>query len=86
MTEEERPWSLVVESDQVFSAKTGKWYTVRSTSLLPTGKVRIRFEGVAKPFEVPTVDPATGKPAMAKVRRGPTGEAVDIINEIMRSG
>jgi hypothetical protein len=79
MTEEEHPWSLVVESDQVFSAKTGKWYTVRSTSLLPTGKVRIRFEGVAKPFEVPTVD-------TVKVRRGPTGEAVDIINEIMRSG
>jgi hypothetical protein len=79
MTEEERPWSLVVESDQVFSAKTGKWYTVRSTSLLPTGKVRIRFEGVAKPFEVPATD-------TVKVRRGPTGEAVDIINEIMRSG
>jgi hypothetical protein len=79
MSESEIPWRLVVESDQVFSAKTGKWYRVRSTSLLPTGKVRIRFEGVAKPFEVPATD-------TVQVRRGPTGEAVDVINTIMRSG
>lgn len=77
--ESEHPWSLVVESDQVYSAKTAKWYKVRSTTLLDSGKIRVRFVGVAKPFEVPAS-------ARVKVRRGPTGEAVDVINTILRSG
>lgn len=73
------PWSQVAESDEVFSERTRKWYRVRSTSLLPTGMVRVRFEGVAKPFE---------KDADEKVpvRRGPTGKAVDIFITVMRSG
>jgi hypothetical protein len=79
VTETEHPWSLVAESDQVYSAKTQKWYEVRSTTLLDSGLVRVRFTGVAKPFEVPAG-------ARVRVRRGPTGEAVDVINTIMRSG
>jgi hypothetical protein len=79
MSEKPLPWSLVVESDEVFSAKTQRWYRVRSTVALPTGKVRVKFEGVGKPFEVPAGDQVT-------VRRGPTGDAVDVLISVLRSG
>jgi hypothetical protein len=78
-TERPLPWSLVVESDEILSTKTQKWYRVRSTVALPAGKVRVKFEGVGKPFEVPAGDEVM-------VRRGPTGDAVDVIISVLRSG
>jgi hypothetical protein len=73
------PWGQVVESDQVWSAKTSRWYVVRSTVALPSGKIRVKFEGVGKPFEVPA-------DADVQVRRGPTGDAVDMFVTVLRSG
>lgn len=69
-------WGLVVEGDEIYSAKTKKWYEVTgSVSIKDTGKVKIFARGIPKAFERTAADPVT-------VRRGPTGEAVDVIQLI----
>lgn len=76
MTSEiELPWSLVVESDEVYSTAVKRWFTVESTERTRAGIV-IKAEGVAKPW--PPQRPAK----MVKVRRGPTGLAVDVLQVI----
>lgn len=77
-TEKEIRWGLVVESDQIHSAKTGKWYEVERVRLV-RGKVEVKVAGVPKPMT--PQDPKH----MVLVRRGPTGDAVDLI-EIIFSG
>ncbi len=71
------PWADVVEGDEVFSPKTGKWYRVRSNN--PRGAKRaVQAENVGKPWVVTASD-------LTQVRRGPTGAAVDTIVEVFRS-
>lgn len=66
-------WGLVVESDEIYSDKTGRWYEVTgSCSIKGTDKVKIFARGVPKAFERKAHDPVT-------VRRGPTGQAVDVL-------
>jgi hypothetical protein len=66
-------WGQVVESDEIHSSKTGKWYKVSSTSTTAT-EARIRLEGVTKPLIKPIGDTI---PA-GMHRRGKTGEVVDL--------
>lgn len=66
-------WGLVVESDEIYSERTKKWYEVTgSVSIKGTSKVKIFAKGVPRAFEREARDPVT-------VRRGPTGEAVDVL-------
>lgn len=79
MTEIELPWKMIVEGDQIFSAKTGRWYEVRGmVSIKGTSKVKIFAKGIPKAFER-EADQTT------RVRRGPTGDAVDVF-QIIFSG
>lgn len=66
-------WGQVVESDELKSLKTGKWYEVLSTSTTE-GTARIRLKGVAKLLIKPIADEV---PAGTH-RRGQTGKAVDL--------
>lgn len=79
MEEKELPWSQVVESDQVYSAATQKWYEIESTKFF-NHKIKVKAKGVPKAWE--NLDPTK----MVKVRRGETGKVVDIFIEIMSSG
>lgn len=70
--EQDTQWGLVVEGDQIWSDRTKKWYAViSSVSIKGTGSVKIFAKGV----------PAITKPAdgPVRVRRGPTGKAVDVL-------
>lgn len=72
MTEErDLPWGQVAESDEVFSTNRNRWYEVESTKATRDGIV-IKAKGVAKPW------PAQNPRKTVKVRRGATGEAVDM--------
>lgn len=72
-------WGMVVEGDEIFSAKTGKWYQVRgSLSIQGTTKVKIFAVGIPKGFEREAGEAVT-------VRRGLTGKAVDVF-QIIFSG
>lgn len=66
-------WGQVVESDEIHSAKTGRWYEVVSTSTTRT-EARIHLAGIAKPLVKPVAE--TVPPEM--IRRGATGKAVDL--------
>lgn len=72
-------WDQVVESDQVFRAKTGQWYEVAENVALPGGKMRVRFVGVPKPFPVDSA-------ATVPCRRGPTGQASEVLMTVLYSG
>jgi hypothetical protein len=74
---EEQPltWGEVVESDEIYSAKTRKWYPVRMTVRSPDGRT-VTVEAIGIPrFTKPAGDPV-------RVRRGPTGRAVDVVTVI----
>jgi hypothetical protein len=70
--EKEIPWGLVVESDEIYSAKAGKWFEVAATVETRDG-IKVRAAGMAKFW--PAQDPRK----TVKVRRGATGSAVDIL-------
>jgi hypothetical protein len=63
-------WAMVVESDEVYSRAKDRWYPVVSVHHAG-GKVKARLTGMAKLVEM---DPAKA----VRVRRGPTGQAVDM--------
>lgn len=72
-------WAEVVESDEIYSATKARYFPVISSVRLRNGKMRVMAKGLPKPVEMPLGDPVT-------VRRGPTGDAVDVINTILWSG
>lgn len=72
-------WGEVVESDEIRSAKTGKWYEVTSSVRLKNGKMKVIAKGLPKAIEM-----AADKPV--ELRRGPTGEAVDMFTRVLWSG
>jgi hypothetical protein len=69
-TESDRTWGEVVESDEIYSAATGRWYEVLSSSRTGT-KMRVRAKGLTK-----MIVKEVGAPV--RLRRGPTGDAVDM--------
>lgn len=70
MTEPERTWGEVVESDEIYSAATDRWYEVQSSSR-DGGKMRVRVKGIAK-----MLIKDVGAPV--RLRRGATGDVVDL--------
>ena len=74
-TETELRWNQVVESDQIWSDKTRKWYQVISSVALPDGRMRIQAKGLPK-----SIAPAGA--GTVRVRRGPTGQTVDMWNVV----
>lgn len=79
MEEKEIPWSMVVESDKVYSSKTKKWYEVIYSANRPNGTTAVRFKGVGNLQCPKSAD-------LVKVQRGQTGVAVDMFIEIICSG
>jgi len=79
LTDQEITWAEVVESDEIYSASKGKYFPVISSVRLKTGKMRIAAKGWPGPIEMPLG-------ATVTVRRGATGQAVDLINTILWSG
>lgn len=75
----ERTWAEVVEGDEIFSARTGKWYEVTEAREQPGGRRAVHVKGLPKILKPKGADPV-------RVRRGPTGDAVDVVNSIMISG
>jgi hypothetical protein len=74
----ETTWRLVVESDEVWSEKTRKFYPVTQVSLGPAG-VRVHMKGIPKAIMRKPGDPVT-------IRRGATGRAVDVLVDVLYSG
>lgn len=73
MTEKEIPWSLVVEGDQIYSERTKKWYPVTGSSTIKgTTKIKVFINGRAIPLQEARDE--------VRVRRGPTGDAVDVLH------
>jgi hypothetical protein len=70
MTEPERTWAEVVESDEIYSAATNRWYEVQSSSRDGT-RMRVRVKGIPKML-IKDVD------APVRLRRGATGDVVDL--------
>jgi hypothetical protein len=64
------PWGQVVESDQIWSDKTCRWYEVISAVALEDGHSRIQAKGLPK-----SITPLSDKTVL--VRRGATGQVVD---------
>ena len=78
MEDQEIAWGLVVESDQVYSARTDRWYEI--TQVVTDGSdVKVRMAGISKQI-------IKSKEEKVRVRRGPTGKAVDVFIEVMYSG
>jgi hypothetical protein len=72
VSEQDTRWGLVVESDEIYSAKTNRWYeVVRSVASLDGTTIGIFIKGQPKPIRKPVGDPV-------RVRRGATGRAVDM--------
>jgi hypothetical protein len=74
MIEQETTWGMIVEGDQIYSEVTKKWYPV-------TGSVSIRGTTLIKVFvNGRQAGPPKEAADKVRVRRGPTGQAVDVIH------
>jgi hypothetical protein len=73
--EKEIIWGLVVEGDQIYSDRTKKWYSVTGSSAVTgTTKIKVFINGRAIPLQE--------SKDIVRVRRGPTGDAVDVLQLI----
>lgn len=82
MEEQEISWSHLTEGDQLKSVKNGRFYPVRKVQAIMGGKVKIELDiPGSKPIERPTA----AEPK-AWVKRGQTGEAVDMFVQVFASG
>jgi hypothetical protein len=77
-TEQEITWSQVVEGDEIYSPKTDRWYEVTRAVHPAGGKSKINAKGIPKPLQPDSA-------ALVKVRRGPTGVAVDMFASVLWS-
>jgi hypothetical protein len=77
MTDRFVEWGLVCAEDEIFSAKTKRWYTV--TAVRTSGvTTTVYARDVPKPF----IRPASES---VRVRRGVTGRAVDMFVQVLSS-
>jgi hypothetical protein len=83
-------YGQVVEGDEVLSVKLNRWYAVSATVLRADGMVRVTMPKTGRPA-------AKGRPQInawhdfdpakpCRVRRGISGEAVDMIVSVLYSG
>lgn len=80
LVEQEITWGQVVESDEIYSDKTKRWYEVTRAvhSGGTEGKSLINAKGIPRGLKPNSADPV-------KVRRGPTGNAVDMFASVLWS-
>lgn len=80
LMEQEITWGQVVEGDEIWSDKTKRWYEVtRAVHAGGTeGKSLINAKGIPRGLKPNSADPV-------KVRRGPTGNAVDMFASVLWS-
>lgn len=71
----ELAWGLVAESDEIYSAKTGKWYPVTESKAISGNRQKVTATGLPKPIIKPAGE-------TVQVRRGVTGEAIDMFRVI----
>lgn len=71
-------WDQVVEGDEIYSAKTRRWYEVREAGALPEGRRKIVAAGLPRPIKPMAVGDVL-------VRRGRTGQAVDMFASVLWS-
>ena len=78
--EQEITWAQVVEGDEIWSPKTQRWYeVVRAVHAGGTeGRSLINAKGIPKGLKPLSVD-------SVKVRRGATGNAVDMFASVLWS-
>jgi hypothetical protein len=83
-------YGQVVEGDEILSPKLGRWYEVTAVVAQANGKVRVTMPKTGRPA-------GQGKPqrnawhdfdptAAVRVRRGETGQAVDMFASVLYSG
>lgn len=78
VTEQPMAWDQVVEGDEIYSDKTGKWYHVTESGAMPGGRRKIVTRELPKPIR-----PMAS--AGVLVRRGETGKAVDVFASVLWS-
>jgi hypothetical protein len=79
--EQDITWGQVVVDDEIYSAKTGKWYKVTTTLAMieKAGHVKVWATGLPKAIEPKAANPV-------RVRRGEMGKAVDVLASVLWSG
>lgn len=80
LVEQEITWGQVVESDEIYSDKTKRWYEVTRAvhSGGTEGKSLINAKGIPRGLKPNSAD-------LVRVRRGPTGNAVDMFASVLWS-
>jgi hypothetical protein len=76
--EQDLTWGQVVEGDEIYSAKTNRWYEVTAASHRPPAST-INAKGIPKALHPKSADPV-------RIRRGGTGLAVDMFASVLWSG
>ena len=80
-------YGQIVEGDQLWS-RTGRWFDVSASVNLDGGQTRVTMPAIgnvkAKPPRPPYVIKSSDTPC--RVRRGKTGQAVDLFATVMWSG
>lgn len=79
----ERGWHEVAEGDHLKSVKNGKFYPVVRVLKVQRGKYEITIDAGGKQT---TITRPTAAEPMAIVRRGETGDAVDLLTHVFSSG
>lgn len=73
-------WNQLAEGDQLKSVRNGRFYAVERTAAMKDG-IHVKLAGIAREIVRPT--PAEPR---ATVRRGATGQAVDMFVTVLSSG
>jgi hypothetical protein len=78
VNELERTWAEVVTEDEIFSARTGKWYRVIEAHR-QGGRMAVHAKGLPKIIKPLATDPV-------RIRRSTMGDAVDVMISVFSSG
>lgn len=76
--EQDLTWGQVVEGDEIYSAKTDRWYEVTAAGHRPPVST-VSAKGIPKALHPKSADPV-------RVRRGGTGLIVDMFASVLWSG
>jgi hypothetical protein len=77
--EQDLTWGQVVEGDEIYSSRTDKWYPVTAATHQPPKASTVSAKGIPR-----VLRPMPDQPVL--VRRGATGEAVDVFASVLWSG
>lgn len=75
----ERTWAEVVEGDEIYSARTGRWYEVIESRRQTEERMAIMAKGLPKILKPKAADPV-------RLKRGASGDAADVLVSVLISG